>query len=37
MEIGEASLKELQELEGIGPTLASRINEVLNSEQKQVI
>ena len=37
MEVGEASLKELQEIEGIGPTLASRINEVLNSEQKQVM
>ena len=37
MEIGEASLKELQEIEGIGATLASRITEVLNSEDKQVI
>ena len=37
MEIGEATLKELQEIEGIGATLASRINEVLNSEDKQVI
>ena len=37
MEIGEANLKDLQQIKGIGKTLADRINKVLNSEQKQVI
>jgi len=37
MEIGEATIKDLQKIKGIGNTLATRINEVLNSEDKQVI
>ena len=37
MEIGEASIKELTELEGFGTVLAKRILNVLNSENKQVI
>ena len=37
MEIGEASIKELTELEGFGAVLAERILNVLNSENKQVM
>ena len=37
MEIGEASVSELCKLKGMGETLANRILNTLNSEEKQVI
>ena len=37
MEIGETSPKEIQKLDGFGAVLAERIQNVLNSEDKQVI
>tara|TARA_R100000278_G_C5460862_1_gene160821 strand:- start:207 stop:911 length:705 start_codon:yes stop_codon:yes gene_type:complete len=37
MEIGETSPEEIQKLEGFGAVLAERIQNVLNSEEKQVI
>jgi ERCC4-type nuclease len=37
MEIGETSPEEIQKLDGFGAVLAERIQNVLNSEEKQVI
>jgi excinuclease ABC subunit C len=34
MEIGEATVDEISEIKGFGKTLASRLIEVLNSEEK---
>ena len=37
MEIGEAEIEELTKLDGIGTTIANRIIDVLNSEDKVMI
>jgi len=37
MEIGESSVKELSLLDGFGNTLAKRVLDALNSEEKQVL
>ena len=37
MEIGEASIEEICELDGFGKVLAKRLIDVLNKEDKMVI
>ena len=37
MEIGEASVEEICELEGFGKVIAKRVIDVLNKEDKMVI
>ena len=37
MEIGEATIEELSKLDGIGTTIAKRIIDTLNSEEKVII
>jgi len=37
MEIGEAPIGEMTNIEGLGLSVAERIHDVLNSEHKQVI
>jgi len=37
MEIGESSIKEMSMIDGFGSTLAKRVIDTLNSEEKQVI
>ena len=37
MEIGETSASEIEKIEGFGKTLATRVLDVLNSEDKLVI
>ena len=37
MEIGESTIKEISMIDGFGSTLARRVIDTLNSEEKQVI
>ena len=37
MEIGEASIEEICELDGFGKVIAKRVVDVLNKEEKMVI
>jgi ERCC4-type nuclease len=37
MEVGESNVNELSSIDGIGPTIAKRIIDTLNSEEKVVV
>ena len=37
MEVGESNINELSSIDGIGPTIAKRIIDTLNSEDKVVV
>ena len=37
MEVGEATIEELSSIDGIGPTIAKKIIDTLNSEDKVIV